>query len=214
MGWIHRGIKHVKWLFGLTSEERSRRAVRQLRLGPDDIAIDCGANVGEMTTVMAETGATVHAFEPNPHACAVLRQKFADHPRVHIHEAAVHTAEGSLPLYLHENSEKDEIYWSNGSSLLADKPNVSRDRSVTVLLVDLGAFIMALPGRVRLLKMDIEGAEVEVLRDLLQRDILDKVDFLFVETHEIKMPWLTRATVHVKEGLAAHATCRARFDWV
>ena len=163
---------------------------------------------------MAEGGATVHAFEPNPHACAVLRKRFEHNPRVKVHEAAVHISDGTLRLYLHENSVQDEIYWSNGSSLLADKPNVSGERFVEARTIDLAAFIDALPGRVRLLKMDIEGAEVEVLRRLIEAGSLDKVDVLFVETHERKMPWLAPVTAKLKEELAAHPTCQARFDWV
>jgi FkbM family methyltransferase len=214
MDWIHRIIAHAQWRLGLTPEARSKRDIRRLGVQEADTVIDCGANVGDMTAVMAEGGATVHAFEPNPHACAVLRKKFEPNPRVQIHEAAVHIADGTLRLYLHENSSEDEVYWSNGSSLLSEKPNVSGERFVEARTIDLAAFIEALPGRVRLLKMDIEGAEVEVLRRLIETGALDKVDVLFVETHEKKMPWLAEATARVKADLAGHATCRARFDWV
>lgn len=207
-------LEHLRWRLGLTPEARSQRAIRRLGLRKADTVIDCGANVGDMTSVMAEGGATVHAFEPNPHACAVLRQKFEPNPRVTIHEAAVHVSDGTLPLYLHENSGDNEVYWSNGSSLLADKPNVSGERCVEARTIDLAAFIDALPGRIRLLKMDIEGAEVEVLGRLLEAGSLDKVDFLFVETHEKKMPWLEPVTAKLKKELAVHPTCQARFDWV
>lgn len=211
---LERSFLNAKWFLGLTPEARSRRAVRQLRLGTGDTAIDCGANVGEMTSVMAEGGATVHAFEPNPHACAALRQRFVLNPRVVVHETAVHTADGMALLYLHKNSEQDEVYWSNGSSLLVEKPNISRDRSLSARTINLAAFIHALPSRVRLLKMDIEGAEVDVLRHLLTEGAIDRVDFLFLETHDHKMPWLAEATDELKKELAAHPTCRARFDWV
>ncbi len=214
MSFLLRLREHARWRLRLTLEERSKRAVRCLGLKASDAVLDCGANVGEMTAVMAEGGAMVHAFEPNPYACGVLRQKFQGNPRVRIHEAAVHTADGFLPLYLHQNSEQDEVHWSNGSSLMAEKPNISRDRFLTTRTIDLAAFMATLPGRVRLLKMDIEGAEVEVLRHLIDSGALDKVDFLFVETHEKKMPWLAEATAQLKADLAAHPSCQARFDWV
>ena len=207
-------LEHLRWWLGLTPEARSKRAIRRLGLRKTDTVIDCGANVGEMTAVMAEGGARVHAFEPNPHACAVLRRKFQSDPRVQIHEAAVHTSDGALRLYLHENSGQDEVYWSNGSSLLADKPNVCGERFVEVRTIDLAAFIAALPDRVRLIKMDIEGAEIDVLRHLIETESLTRVDFMFVETHEKKMPWLAPATAELKAELTAHPTCQARFDWV
>lgn len=50
-------------------------SVRVLKkLSKKDIAVDCGANVGRFTEMMAQTGATVYAFEPNPDAFAVLSE--------------------------------------------------------------------------------------------------------------------------------------------
>src|SRR5690348_12928173 len=47
------------------------------RLGPGDIAIDLGAHVGTITERLARTGATVHAFEPDPDAFAILSAQMA-----------------------------------------------------------------------------------------------------------------------------------------
>ncbi|MFM7443241.1 MAG: FkbM family methyltransferase, partial [Tabrizicola sp.] len=35
-------------------------------LRPGDVAVDCGANRGDVTAVLAASGAVVHAFEPDP----------------------------------------------------------------------------------------------------------------------------------------------------
>src|SRR3546814_13037940 len=55
------------------------------RLRPGDIAIDCGANVGRFTRPIAEGGATVHAFEPNPDAFAALLRNLAGLAWVQLH---------------------------------------------------------------------------------------------------------------------------------
>ena len=70
-------------------------------LGPNDIAIDCGANVGEVTEVMARRGAKVYAFEPNPYAFDVLQKRFADNPRVICLKKAVSDRDDVLKLFLH-----------------------------------------------------------------------------------------------------------------
>ena len=42
---------------------------------------------------------------------------------------------------------------------------------------------------VGIIKMDIEGGEVDLLELMLERDdLLEKIDFIFVETHEKKIP--------------------------
>src|SRR3546814_8424189 len=56
------------------------------RLRPGDIAIDCGANVGRFTRPIAEGGATVHAFEPNPDAFAELSRNLAGRSEEHTSE--------------------------------------------------------------------------------------------------------------------------------
>jgi len=68
-------------------------------LTPDDIVIDCGANFGKYTVLMAATGATVHAFEPDPEAFAELSKAAAKLTNVTLWNAAVGLRDGEFPLY-------------------------------------------------------------------------------------------------------------------
>src|SRR5688500_6473496 len=88
-------------------------------LGEQDIAIDCGANIGHYTAIMARSGATVYAFEPNPIAFNVLSEKFHNVSNVQCLQKAVYTENTKLPLYFHENASTDPLHWSTGSSLLS-----------------------------------------------------------------------------------------------
>src|SRR5437879_2510751 len=109
-------IDAFKWLFarGAPAAQPDLRAFADLQ--PGDIAIDAGANVGDITAVMAATGATVYAFEPNPFAFKALRRRFASNPNVHCINKAVLDRAAKLPLYFHQNSRWNKIKWSNGSS--------------------------------------------------------------------------------------------------
>lgn len=207
-------LNHLRWRLGWTPEARCQRILRRVSLPPGDLAVDCGANVGEMTAILARNGATVHAFEPNPHAFKVLTTKFAGRPNVVCHNAAVGAAAGRLALYLHENSEQDEILWSNGSSLLAEKPNVSPARSVEVEVIDLAAFLQSLPQPVKVLKIDIEGAEVEVMNHLLDTNCLACITHVFVETHDTKIPSLAEPTAALRKRLADSGLTQVQLDWV
>ncbi|GAB4165242.1 MAG: hypothetical protein Fur0032_01870 [Terrimicrobiaceae bacterium] len=207
-------INFLRWKLGLTSEAASQRALAAIPLSASDLAIDCGANVGAMTAILARSGATVHAFEPNPHAFEVLSNRFKGQPNVICHQAAIADQSGRVSLYLHENSATDEVYWSNGSSLIQEKGNVSKDRSVEVEAVDLADFITGLGTRVRILKMDIEGAEFAVLERLMATQTLDLCDHVFVETHDDKIPALRDIGIRVRSALRSYGARHVNLDWV
>lgn len=60
--------------------------------------------------------------------------------------------------------------------------------AVEVEVVDLIAFLEGLGRDVRIIKMDIEGAEWEVLNRLIDHPVLSRIDCIFVETHERQNP--------------------------
>jgi len=161
---------------------RFRRVFRDVR--PGEIAIDCGAHVGRVTAVLAERGAEVYAFEPNPHAFAVLAQRFGATPTVHCVPKAVSTADGNAPLYLHVLSSEDPVGRASGSSLLSEKGNVDPGNALEVETVDLDRFVVELGRPVALLKLDIEGMELPVLRRLIETGTLGRVRHVLVEMHD------------------------------
>lgn len=154
-------------------------------LDPGDIAIDCGANVGKFTVPMAKTGAEVYAFEPNPDAYACLLENTAGYSNIHAAQAAVTTMPGPVKLFLHRYAADDPVHFSSGSSLVGSKRNVRTDRYTMVDGVQFTEFLRGLGDRrVRLLKMDIEGAEVDVLNQLLDEGVHEMIDQAFIEVHD------------------------------
>ena len=78
--------------FGMSQEKKpAMKAFKEAvaTLQKSDIAIDCGANVGEFTRLMAKTGATVYAFEPNPIAYQELLKNTVNFPNVKAIQATV-----------------------------------------------------------------------------------------------------------------------------
>lgn len=184
------------------------------RLKPGDIAIDCGANVGKFTVPMAETGAEVYAFEPNPDAYAELVRNTAAYPNVTALKAAVTTASGPVRLYLHRYSKDDPVHFSSGSSLVASKRSVRPDRFTEVEGIQFSEFIKGLGGRrIKLLKMDIEGAEVAVLGQLLDEGLHRLIDQIFVEVHDRQIHELVEPTARLRQRLAELQVHNIRLDW-
>lgn len=183
-------------------------------LRPGDIAIDCGANVGRFTVPMARSGAEVYAFEPNPDAYACLLQSTAAFPNVRTFQAALAPEPGPVKLYLHRYADEDPVHFSVGSSLLGAKRSVRDDHYVTVDGIRFTDFLHALGDRrVRLLKMDIEGAEIGVLNDLLDAGWQERIEQAFIEVHDRQIPALAEPTRRLRERLAALGAAHFRLDW-
>lgn len=171
------------------------------KLGISDVVIDCGANVGIYTEVLARTGATVHAFEPDPACVEFLRQKFSSVGNVRIYNKAVSTRNGKARLFMHKGRDKNQRQMSESSSLLVTKTNIDPDTYAEVETVDLSEFVRNI-GRVSLMKMDIEGFEIEVLGHMLDTGSLGLIESTFVELHDRKTPSLAEPTRKLRERLS------------
>jgi FkbM family methyltransferase len=183
-------------------------------LGPGDTAVDCGANVGKITGIMARRGARVFAFEPNPYAFGLLQKKFAGRPNVRCIQKAVWTAAGMTKLFFHEQSSQDEVHWSTGSSIRVDKGNVDKEKFVEVETVDLASFIGELNTPVKLLKIDIEGAECEVVNRLIDQGLQQRIGAVLVEVHDQKMAALKPATDALRDRIQRLGITNIHLDWL
>lgn len=132
--------------------------------------IDCGANIGLATIFLKQRfpRARVAAFEPDPAICAALRGNVAAFALtdVAVEQAAVWTANTALQ-FRREGAHSGRIARGDDPGSFVEVP--------AVRLRDL------LRAPVDLLKLDIEGAETEVLLDC--RGSLSAVSALFVEYH-------------------------------
>lgn len=211
---LTRGRLFASVYFGLPSVCSSRAYDRFIySLGPSDIVLDCGANVGRFTDLFSWRGAVVHAFEPNPAAYTILKKRFLKNENVYCYNAAVGKTAGRLPLYLHSNYAQDPVKWSTGSSLQSDKSNVDVSTSVEVEVIDLSDFINSIDQRVRLVKMDIEGEEVNILPALFESRALEKIDMLFVEVHDDKNIHLRQDTEKVRSMIEKYEIDNISLDW-
>jgi len=151
----------------------------------DPLIIDCGSNIGVPILYFkgAYPNARIIAFEPDPTIVPYLRENIAGNrlQGVEVVHAAVAGREGTL------------TFWSDGicGSYLADErpahvsPGWKRFEVQCVRLRDY------LTAPVDFLKMNIEGAEWEVLAD--SEDRLREIDQIIIEYHHL--PGLPR-TLH------------------
>jgi FkbM family methyltransferase len=176
-------MNFIKSLVSRLHEKSLYRKLRRMDLPENGIVIDCGANIGNFTAVFASRPVKVYSFEPNSSAYSVLQNRFQRNPNVTLVKKAVWIENTELQLFHHVKSSEDEVKWSTGSSLIVEKGNVSKEKFESVEAVDLSHFIKSLNQRVNLLKIDIEGAEVEVVNKLIDDETYLMCDQILVETH-------------------------------
>lgn len=144
-------------------EQDEIRFVRRL-LKPGDSAIDAGGHIGFFTVQMAASvgpDGRVYAFEPLDSNADLLERSIAENgfgDRVHVQRAAVGAAPGTATLtFPVETLNSGGAYLlRNGSAPLAG----NQTRNVPVVALDA----LELRRPVRFIKMDVEGAEPQVLR--------------------------------------------------
>ncbi len=150
----------------------------QLELGPGDLVVDVGAQIGSFTLLAAATGARVIAVEPSPLNVERLRANVARNgfeDLVEVREAAV-TRPGVRELELHLT------YTNLGghSSIAWIGPTV---RVLALSLAQLFDEAGLGPGsteRCRVLKLDVEGGECPILYSA-DPALLARVDIVFAE---------------------------------
>lgn len=189
-------------------------------LRPGDVVLDCGANVGAVTGPLAETGATVHAFEPDPFAFAKLSERVAGMENVVLHNAAVGVAAGKVHLMRAANFDANPMAGSVKSTVITGGRNIDEAQGATIevamiALPDLIREIAADKGEVAFLKMDIEGAELALLEHMQAHGLFDLVRLTVAETHENKFRELRPRFAALRAAVAEHhPVTRVNLDWI
>ena len=189
-------LRHLPGRIGRRHERNILRLHARRRDFPEAVShsegmtcIDLGANVGNYTRNMALAARQVIAFEPDPWAHARLQANVADLGNVRIENVAAGTKEGSVLLYRHPRFAEDPAVYSISSSVIATKSNVTSEGAVKVRQIDFIGYLENLNEEIGILKIDIEGAEVDLLEALLDRpDIMERINNIFAETHESRIP--------------------------
>lgn len=151
------------------------------------LIIDGGANIGDTIVYFKSLypDAKIVAYEPNPKAAALLKKNVGQNnlQNVSIEESALGSKEGVITL----EDDSSGIYNGGTTSdqvLLHTETTVEMSH-ITVPVATLTTNdIVKNAERIDLLKLDIEGAESEVLQSLAE--ILHKVERIILEYHFVK----------------------------
>lgn len=187
-------------------------------LRPGDVVLDCGANVGDVTARLAGSNATIHAFEPDPDCFSHLRKRFAEMPNVVLHNAAVGVRADRLALFRGTSASGSLASASVKNSLLPGARGTDEADCVIVDVIDLPDFIrdlLSATPKIAFAKIDIEGAELELLNKLHEDGLLARIGMTVAETHERKFRHLADDFARLRALMTAHYSPQAvNLDWI
>lgn len=146
---------------------RMKRLYAQLVV-PNDLVFDIGAHAGNRTRAFAALGCRVVALEPQPDFAWLLRRLFARTPRVTVVEAAVGREAGTTTLAISQRNPTVTTISATWREARAADPafaGVDWNRSLRVTVNTIDNLIRQF-GTPTFVKIDVEGAEVEVLAGL------------------------------------------------
>jgi FkbM family methyltransferase len=147
--------------------------------------LDIGANKGQFSLAVRSLfpKADIHAFEPLPAAADTFARVFDGDPHIHLHRVAVGAHRSRVPFYVTDREDS--------SSLL--RPGRGQEAAfgvvqASVIEVDVAPLDeeidLASMSKPVLMKIDVQGAELEVLRGITD---LDAIDFIYVEVSFVEL---------------------------
>ncbi|KAI9338000.1 hypothetical protein BDR26DRAFT_863410 [Obelidium mucronatum] len=150
-----------------------------------------------------------HLFEANPvfnKPLVEVRAKYEAEGKGPIHiypSTVVYTIDKVIPFFFDLNPIHD--FW--GSSVLVSHGDVKPETKREMLAVDIARFILInfKPDDHVVVKMDIEGAEYDILPHLVSMGASINIDYMYIEMHQGVLPSDKKAEIEAKGWEAVEA---------
>jgi len=179
-----RGISKTLALLG--KREMEHRYILQQVLKPGMTVMDIGANLGYYvmmeSRLVGPTG-MVYAIEPSPANFSILEKNIALNKTANVQafHMAISNKAGQAEFFLSELSNLNTFHPGSFNSAVKSKNRVNR--SITVKTEDIRTFIKD-KRPIDLVRMDIEGHEVEVFENIAEAVVKDGFSAMILfETH-------------------------------
>ncbi len=172
------------------------------RLGELRTVVDIGANRGQFALVARRVwpDARIVSFEPLSGAASVFRVVFRGDARTRIEDAAIAPRSGAGTLHVSRRDDSSSLL-PIGRAQRELFPGTDEIRTVGVRVAPLGEYLDAAMETPALLKLDVQGYELEALRGC--EDLLDRFQWVYVECSYVELYEGQALAGEVEEWLVA-----------
>ena len=185
--------------------------VRKLEKG--SLAIDVGANIGGITKIFLANGCKVIAFEPDPLAIKEFKKNIGQDINVTLYEKAIGIENKFSNLYRYKEFDTAVPSSTQGSSLLETNKRYKKPH-VKVEVTNFINFIKELHSKISILKIDIEGKEIEIINLLIDNNLHNDIGLIVVETTPNQSHNLGIGTAKLRLRLKQNNIQNINLDWV
>lgn len=156
--------------YGLPFHQRALTRIYTPFIGPGDLCFDIGAHLGDRIRAWSRLGGRVIALEPHPGMMRWLRRWYGNHSNVTLIAQAVGAQAGTADLWISRLTPSVSTLsqtWLARAQQSRRFAGVRWEEQVPVTVTTLDLLIEQY-GRPAFCKIDVEGAELEVLQGLSQ----------------------------------------------
>ena len=146
-------------------------------LTPDSIVLDIGGFKGDYAAAISNKfKCFIHVFEPMREHAAYIGHRSKNNPKVFVHPVGVGGKSEDITIYIPKG--KDEATMHPGDTEIASQENIK--------VIDIVEVFKGIEAKhVDLMKLNIEGAEFDLLDRLIAKKLHKKVSNIQIQFHKI-----------------------------
>ena len=156
--------------YGLPFHHKALTQIYAPFIRPGDLCFDLGAHLGDRVRAWSKLKARVIALEPNPASMSWLRHFYGNRENIILLEQAIGAQAGKADFWISRLTPSISTLSHQWLTTVQESTRFSGahwDEQITVTVTTLDALIQQY-GKPAFCKIDVEGAELEVLQGLSQ----------------------------------------------
>ena len=174
-------------------------------LTPDSIVLDIGGYKGDYAAEISNKfKCFIHVFEPMKDAARYIGNRAKNNSKVFVHPVGVGSKTEDITIYIPKG--KDEATMYPGDTEVAKEEQIK--------VIDIAEVFKVLDvDRIDLMKLNIEGAEFDLLDRLIKKGLHKKVTDIQIQFHKIADDSVTRRD-KIREKLSKTHECTWDYPFV